>query len=99
MLKRSPNIEGFQGRVKVSRSRKMAEVHTFTRFFYDPPGGLPPGLRGGAVGCPGRASGVVPGSGISGTGSTSFVESGTGTVGPATTGGGVTVPIRRNTIF
>jgi hypothetical protein len=100
MLKRSPTIEGFRNAVKVNKGQLMAEVHGFTGFFYDPPGGLPPGPRGAAAGCPGKTSGVVDTGGSSGTGWVSGVEaSGGETTGPATTGGGVTAPMRRITIF
>src|SRR6476620_8149972 len=75
----------------------MAEVHRFTGFFHDPPGGLPPGPLGAAVGWPGNTSGDVTGS--SGSGWRSGIDAGGGTTGPATTGGGVTAPMRRMTIF
>src|SRR4030095_1933984 len=102
MLKRAPTIKRFPRVVKVNKAGLTAEVHRFTAFFYDPPGGFPPGPRGTAVGWPGKASGAGAGAagGNSGRGSTSgIVAAGGGTTGPATTGGGVTAPMRRITIF
>jgi hypothetical protein len=50
MLKRPPTIKGFGHVVKVNKVGLMAEVHGFTGFFYDPPGGLLPGAFGTGVG-------------------------------------------------